>query len=145
MNVSPLNHGSQPPLLNAQTNALAVDHTSAETLLIHKMHDNTLLAGKDKLLDVLPVQTNCCKNGTHVCLKANTSLNPNQLTLMVVNMLFKQPKANTNCLYTLNFLLLSSVHLIYLFFFFRILYWLYFLSFFVIIKIVNYFSIKQHK
>ena len=54
--VSPLNHGNQPPPSSVQTNALNVDQTSVETLQTHTMTDNTLLAGKELLLDALLVQ-----------------------------------------------------------------------------------------
>ena len=53
---SPLNHGHQQPLLNAQTNAPTVDPTSAETLLTQPTHTNTSLASTEPLLDASLVQ-----------------------------------------------------------------------------------------
>jgi len=55
MTVSPLKHGHQPTTFNAQTNAPTSDHTLMEMLLIHRIQNNMLHAGKDLRSDVLPV------------------------------------------------------------------------------------------
>ena len=48
---SPLNHGHQQPLSNAQTNAPIVDPTSAETLLTQATHTNTSPVSTEQLSD----------------------------------------------------------------------------------------------
>ena len=53
---SPHKNGNQLPPSNAQTNAPTMDQNSVETLKTQVNHDNTLLAGKESLLDVLLVQ-----------------------------------------------------------------------------------------
>ena len=77
MIVSPQRNGTQPPPSTVQVNAHTADTTSLETLLTKATHDNTLLAGRELLLDVLPAQEtwNSTRNGTHACTKENTSLN----------------------------------------------------------------------
>ena len=74
MTVSAQNHGNQPPSSNALMSAPTTDHDSMETLPIHTTTDNTLVAGKDKMSDVLHVQVVCCttNNGTHACTKVST-------------------------------------------------------------------------
>ena len=77
MTVLPPRNGTQPPPSTVQINAHMKDHTSLETLLIQTTNDNTLPAGRELLLDVLPAQENwnSTKNGTHACTKENTRLN----------------------------------------------------------------------
>ena len=78
MTVSPQRNGTQPPLLNVQTNAPTVDQNSVETLLIQATPDNTLPAGKVLLSDVLLAQEtwNTTSTGTPVYTKENSR--PNQ-------------------------------------------------------------------
>ena len=75
-NVSPPRNGTQPPPSSVQTNVPITDQTLVETLLIQPTTDNTLLAGRELLLDVSLVQEtwNSTKKKMLVSSKENSSL-----------------------------------------------------------------------